>query len=314
MNYDKVFKNVQNLHRINFNQIIKVNNYDDNFSLTEDYYNFNKYVGNGEYQNGSFKYGITGCCTKCDSNAILDKNEKWNKKDKIDYDNYYKDYRLKYVSHGSHTLDFLNAANLDKIDIQDLFKNESWIDIPVLFLMENPSIDYEIYNECENGKSPTNTWYWIHRKLQKPSNVNLDEYLKQGKYGEMVYSLICKYKLANAYLTNVIKCGLNGYKNGKDDYLGTVWYKDECKSKCLNEIFSKEITILTEGYDQLKIFAFGSNTYWLTKNFLQNKNFGVKIQLVQLPHPSSRLKNLYRSYTIKGIVEDMLDNNKLYEL
>lgn len=276
MNYNLILKNSKELHEINFNQIIKVNNYNDDFSLTEDYYNFNKYVGNGEYKNGSFKYEITGCCTKCDPNAILDKNEKWNKKDKTEYDNYYKDYRLKYVSHGSHTLDFLNAANLNKKEIKHLFENKCWIDTPVLFLMENPSINYEIYEECANGKFPTKTWYWIHRKMQKPSDINTDEYLKQGKYGEMVYSLICKYKLANAYLTNVIKCGLNGHKNGKDDYLGTVWYKDECKNKCLNEIFSKEIETLIEGYDQLKIFAFGSNAYWLAKIFSKIKILELK--------------------------------------
>lgn len=319
MGYDTVFKNNKDLHRFTFNNVVKVNGFNDEFSLTPNFYAFEDYIGKGEYHNGRFKNGVSSCCTLCNSDAVLPKEDNWNKNDKENYDKYYKDYRLKYVSHGSHTIDFLNAAGMNNSEISKLFINDLWDETPVLFLMENPSIDYEIYCPCSNGKSPTNTWYWIHREKPNPKSIIIDDYLKQGIYGDMVYAIICKYKLANAYLTNAIKCGLNGFKNGKDDYVGSSWYSEECKNTCLKSVLSKEIDILTNGYNRLKVFAFGSNAYWLAKKCFEKgmfeyKDKNIQIQLVQLPHPSSRIKNLYRGYAIKGIVSDIMCNNEQYKL
>lgn len=310
MNFDKVYENVRNLHKINFTEILSISDYDDDFSLSDKYYDFTE-DGN-KYKNGRFKSEIKSCCHKCDScNSIRDDVSK------LDFEKY-KNFRLENVSHGSHTIDYLHAAGFDETHIISMFREDDWIDTPVLFLMENPSIDYEIYEKVE-GKYPAKTWYWIHRKLNKPDYMihNLDNYLVQGKYGEMVYALICKYKLANAYLTNVIKCGMNNkndpnFKN--EGYLSTWWYKDECKRTCINEILSKEIKMLRDGYSQMKVFAFGSNAYWLAKDYFQNSSSktleNLDIQLVQLPHPSSRLSNNYRKYVVDGILKDVIYNHK----
>lgn len=301
--YQKVRENVEKLHKLNFTEIIKINDYNDNFDLNESYYDFNA---------GKFRSGVDSCCDTCVC-GVLEKEDTWKKSDKDLYDKYYKDYKLKYVSHGSHSYDFLNAAG---VDIEKCCGD--WNDSPVLFLMENPSLDYGFYGECSNGKHPTNTWYWIHKRLKKPSEINLDDDLKQAKYGDMVYALICEYSLSNAYVTNAIKCSLNGqYKDGKKGYLGTSWYHSDCKSNCVKNLLAKEIECLTNGYDSLKIFAFGSNAYWIVKEYLENDNSNLKeknIQLVQLPHPSSRIKNLYRRYAVKGIMKDVLDNDSTFNI
>ncbi len=314
MSYDKVFKNVQNLHKINFTKILSISNYDDNFSLSDKYYDFSE---NGKYNNGRFKGRIENCCHKCDKfNSIKENNVS-----SADFEKY-KNYKLENVSHGSHTIDYLNSSGYDTSNIDSMFEINNWNDTPVLFLMENPSIDYEIYEQVGN-KYPTKTWYWIHRRLNQPDYMiqNLDNYLIQGEYGQMVYALICKYKLANAYLTNIIKCGMNNKNDPNfksEGYLGTWWYKDECKRTCINEILNKEIQMLCNGYNRIKVFAFGSNAYWLAKDYFQNSSSKIlenlDIQLVQLPHPSSRLSNNYRKYVVKGIVEDVLKNDQQFVL
>lgn len=318
MSYEQIFENVKELHKINFNEIISVKNYSDSFSPVNTGYH-------------DYKFELLGCCHKCEeatcNGVSSDSKEREN------------GYKLQNVSHGSHTIDFLKASGMDDNRIDDLFKNnssnkEEWDDTPVLFLMENPSIDYDnmyVPCNCDNfEKRPTNTWYWIHNKKNPPKDIVLDDYLRQGQYGDMVYALICHYHLANAYLTNVIKCGMNKteIKNGKsiEKYLGTNEYDDDCKRKCMTQILLNEIATLTNGYYKLKIFAFGGNAYWLSKELFQNINSldninidverlkKLKIQIVQLPHPSSRLSNSYRKYIVKGIMNDMLRSSDEFAL
>ncbi|MBP0990183.1 MAG: hypothetical protein J5874_03280 [Oscillospiraceae bacterium] len=311
-----IFSNVKALHRLNFTEIIKIQDFDNDFALNEEYYDFDNYISPGTNKNGRFKSVVESCCDIC-RKGVLEKEDSWTRSDKDAYDRYYKDFKLKYVSHGSHSVDFLNAAGVNIVE-----ECADWNDVPVLFLLENPSLNYEIYQECPNGKYPTNTWYWIHRRLEKPSNVHLDDYLVQGFYGRMVYALICEYCLLNAYMTNVVKCGLSGeYKDGKESYLGTSWYDRTCIKSCFENVLLKEIKCLTKGFDRLKIVAFGSNAYKLIENCLTERASDrssiineIKVQLVQLPHPSSRIKTLYRRYAVKGIMNDLLYNDSSFFL
>ena len=263
---------------------------------------------------------MISCCHRCEENncntVIVDGNS--NSKEYK-----YQSYKLENVSHGSHTIDFLNASGLTENDIIQKFKT-GWDDTPVLFLMENPSVNYHnMYHIC-NDKYPTNAWYWIYGKKELLDNNDLDDYLKQGWYGDMVYALLNYYKLSNAYLTNIIKCGMNNkgsfeneeeaYKNEK--YLGTKLYKEQCKKTCMTNILANEIKCLTNNSNKLKVIAFGKNSYSLAKEFFQYNDdetvSKLNIQLVQLPHPSSRLSNIYRKYIVKGIMKDLLSDDKKF--
>lgn len=318
MDYNKVFENVKELHKFNFTEVIKHKGYsekDEPYSILN---------ASDRPEEGNYSFDILDCCHECEyyksDNEINKPDENKLKKEKKTEE--YKDYKLCYVSHGSHSIDFLRASGLNDNKITEEFENNNWNDTPVLFLMENPSKDDEnnpFYKKVgvENSKYPTNTWYWIHNKKRPIIDMQSDfeSYLKQGYYGEMVYALVCKYKLANAYLTNVIKCGMNKRTTKKDGsfedgYIGTWWYHDDCKRTCINSILNQEIVKLTKGYDKLVVFAFGNNAYWLANDYFRTHDLDVTVRLFKLPHPAGRLSNDYRRYVLKGIISDALDDNK----
>lgn len=309
MDFKQLLDNVKQIHRINFQDIITIDGYDENFAFNDKYY---------DIENQRFRNQVISCCHRCETNNCNTVIEDGNSNSK-EYK--YQSYKLENVSHGSHTIDFLNASGLIENDIIQEFKT-GWNDTPVLFLMENPSVNYhDMYHFC-NDKYPTNAWYWIYGKKELLDNNYLDDYLKQGWYGDMVYALLKHYRLSNAYLTNIIKCGMNNkssfeneeeaYKNEK--YLGTEFYNDQCKKICITNILANEIKCLTNNSNKLKVIAFGKNSYSLAKEFFQyggDKTISkLNIQLVQLPHPSSRLSNNYRKYIVKGFMEDLLSDDK----
>ena len=68
--------------------------------------------------------------------------------------------------------------------------------------------------------------------------------------------------------------------------------------------------------NKLKVIAFGGNSYSIAKEFFQYSDdetiSELNIQLVQLPHPSSILSNNYRKYIVKGIMVDLLSDDKKF--
>ena len=326
MDYNGVFENANRLHDINFNTkdgIIRIGNYKENremFSI----FNNRVFDLNGKNNSRTFKE-LVGCCHLCENNEYNTPDPDKLKIEKKTDD--YNGYKLCYVSHGTHSIDYLHAAGMSDKDIMKEFKTNEWNTKPVLFLMENPSKDYDnMYKKTQDEhyiKYPINTWYWIHREQNSLEYMKMhaDDYLKQGKYGEMVYALITNNKLANAYLTNIVKCGMNKRwkdDNGEfqDDYLGTYWYQTKCKKLCGETNLAKEVSALVKGKDELIVFAFGNNAYYFAKDFLQNCNNKVirnikNKQLVLLPHPSNRTNNQFRKVILKSYVNDVLFNSSI---
>lgn len=114
-------------------------------------------------------------------------------------------YKLTNISHGTHSSDFFRAINMGQ-DTSD------WHHEPIIFIYESPSLDYGIYKEVPyNGyeKRPSKDWYWIDRD---PNFVTYPDLFKGGEYGGFVLSAITTFKLANVYITNLVKCGLNNKK------------------------------------------------------------------------------------------------------
>ncbi len=291
--YEQILNNVKKLHKINFNQIIKHNNFNESFSY--------KNVFNIEENRFKSAYDIVDYCDNC-KNCNTPKNEDL-------------DYKLCNISHGSHTIDFLEAFGID--DIKSEFINNNWNTQPVLFLMETPSKDYKIYDYIKTdiehtGKKPAHNWYWIHEdwtNLFKENKFNDSRYYGLKSYGKMVASLIYQYKLANAYLTNIVKCGMNSfYFNGKETpkekFLNLYDYKEKCIEICINSILVKEIEALRNNR-KLIIFAFGNRTYQTVRKYFNDNN---KYEIVKMPHPADyHISNDYRKYILKGIVEEILE-------
>lgn len=75
-------------------------------------------------------------------------------------------------------------------------------------------------------------------KKELLDNNDLDDYLKQGWYGDMVYALLNYYKLSNAYLTNIIKCGMNNkgsFENEEEAYkMKSIWELNCTKNNAKN--------------------------------------------------------------------------------
>lgn len=304
---------VKALHKVNFDRetgIIKHNNF-----LIDDF-SFNKsYDGNkGKFEEDD----IIGYCDECKNFNKPDSN-KLSEEEKTTKGN----CKLCNISHGSHTFDFLEALNMKPED--ELIKG--WSEKPVLFLMENPSKDYKIYDYVNNdydGKRPAKQWYWIHNYYDeeyKRKITETDDFLVMSRYGEMVASLIYKFKLGNAYLTNIVKCGMSDtkYIDGSEKieentFLGTYFYQTECIKKCVKKKLTSEISALCMNRKELIVFAFGDDVYWYVKDYFQNceefKNLKIAVRLYQLPHPAGRMKNEYRPYVLRGIVDDALSSNK----
>ena len=258
------------------------------------------YSGQGWNTREEFIECNKGCCTLCEgAKCASPLDEKQNPE--------HNGFRLYYVSHGAHTLDFCEAM---KIDMGD-----DWNDQPVLFLFENPSIQYdELYGEKVEGeydKRPAKKWYWLHDGYKNGVCLDYPKYYRQGCYAELVASLIKTFRLRNSYMTNFVKCAMND-ADGKN-YLGTAYYNPECIENCFNHVLLEEIKMLTDDFRQkLIVFAFSQRVYGLAQDYLGKVDaLRDKYSLCLMPHPASRLANDYRKYVIFGKVYKTLNNNDI---
>lgn len=222
----------------------------------------------GDYRENGYRHAaVQSYCTLCDEKGINTCSDS--------------QYKLCNISHGSHTKDFLSAGRID-----DLL---NWNSAGVMFVMEGPSKDYGIYETREIEKEgvcykkrPSKLWYWIHQDMEITGYPNR---FRGGEYGEFVASAIVTFRLANAYMTNLVKCGLN---NPQDDtYKGIGWYHSECIKCCYENYLKEEISIVQPKV----IFTFGTKVY----NFVSELT-GGSVKIVGLPHPAGQRRGFKNEY------------------
>ena len=223
-------------------------------------------------------------------------------------------YRFTNVSHGTHTCDFLQAHGLD------VSATEGWCTKPVMFVMENPSNSASNdYADLGLEKQPTQSWYWLSSQCGNNGEYQYPNYLTMGEYGNMVYSLMNTFKIANGYLTNMVKCGVgHDYtdKKGKSayNYTTTDKYNENIVQNCIKEKLYKEINALRrdeEKEENVVIFAFSERVYEKLHKYLKPLDKNVEIYL--LPHPANRLANDYRKYVLFGKVMRGLLQQHFYD-
>lgn len=266
---------IKELNRINFNDVLILDTDVDN-------YNFNEYLKND-------RHNIKGFCTRCEQKGcnICPTDAS---------------FRLQNISHGATSADVIMSTGIEDLD------TSSWHNEGVLFLMEGPSVDsWGFYEENEiNGikKKPTKEWYWIHEK--QPKFIYPLQF-RGGRYGALFNSIIFTFKLKNAYLTNLVKCGLN---NDLNNYKGIREYPTECLSTCVENVLIKEM----EALNPKVVFCFGSNV----ENYLWDLYpTDYPFQVIGLPHPAGQRRGFkdeyYRHLYFTKIVEGLY-NSKIIDI
>ncbi|RMG40628.1 MAG: hypothetical protein D6732_03140 [Methanobacteriota archaeon] len=254
---------MKELRQLNFDKLISVGVPDVSA------YTYDEYRRNG-YEHRP----ITGYCLSCEKkgcNIAKDDNT----------------FKLTNISHGSHSSDFFRSLATK----QD---TTNWHQQPIMFVYETPSLDYGIYQELAYNnykKRPSKDWYWIHDDQEA---VSYPERFRGGEYGGFVLSAIQTFKLANVYMTNLVKCGLN---NDEGKFKGLGSFRDETIKNCYKEFLKEEIEILKPKV----IFAFGSAVEDWVKWFVKDTYY-----VQQLPHPAGRRRGFrdehYKAIYFWGIV------------
>lgn len=260
------------LKSLNFNDLLLLN---DNINV--DNYNFEEYLKNE-------KHPVKGYCTRCEAKGCntCPSNDS---------------FRLTNISHGASTDDLLSATDTTDNDFSD------WHIEGVLFLMEGPSVDgWGLYEEVEyNGfkKRPAQLWYWLHEKHKA---LNYPSEFRGARYGTLFNSIVFTFKLRNAYLTNLVKCGLN---NIDGNFEGFQKYNPETIRTCYENFLTKEI----EAINPKVIFCFGSNVYKYLYQQYSNEKFPWVV--ICLPHPArgrsgftdELFRHSYYSMVLEGLYE-----------
>lgn len=284
----------KNLHKINFNStngIVRPQKAQKN----AEEYNFGKLIrptrpdGYKDWVKCCHDYPEGKCyCTECESVKNLVQE---GIKERCQFTS---------ITHGSHTLDFLDAH-----DVKHDYVN-GWSDKPVLFVFENPGpLDANYGDDGFNkptklpedgGRLPCNWWYFINGQDScKNEDFIYPNWFVQKEYGWMIYSVIRTFNIANAYVTNMVKCGIGNLNS----YLTTDKYNPDIVKKCIETHLQREINALRGGDSdkQVTIFAFGQNVYDKLDQF---KWILGKCDIHILPHPANRLANDYRKYVLFG--------------
>lgn len=226
-------------------------------------------------------------------------------------------YQFTSITHGTHTLDFLDAhfPNGNRPGLSD------WPQKPVLFVFENPgSVNSGNYGDGVNSPAelptkeerlPCKWWYWINGQddgAYKDEDFIYPKWFVQKEYGWMIYSVIRTFKMANAYVTNMVKCGIGNLK----EYLTTDKYNHKIVKQCIGTHLKHEINALRgENKEQIvTVFAFGQNVY---DELEQCKDELGNCEIYILPHPANRLANDYRKYVLFGKILRGLLKTKFYE-
>ena len=294
---EKLEEIVRELHKINFGDEgligFNTNCFDD--------YNFDC-LKSGKHFEKTDEHNFSVCmnenCKKCERSLAVSKNESGEQT-----------LEFTSVTHGAHTFDFLDAHKQSHDTV------ENWSQNPVLFVMENPALPDDHYVDSEHGRKVSEWWYWVNGQYNEPnSSFVYPKYFAQKGYGWMIYSAIRTFQMANAYVTNMVKCGMTNCCE-KKNYLTTDEYPGGITVNCVDNFLKRELDCLRDENKTQKVivFAFGERSYAFLKEKWQKELKDKTISLYLLPHPANRLANDYRKYVLFGKILRALIQNDFYK-
>lgn len=191
------------------------------------------------------------------------------------------------MSHGCDTYDF-------EMLLGALPNTQRIIDIPILFLLENPGGDYANGNpvlyQGYKKQPPVNHYYWTPEGITSwPSNANSLKNL----YGNYFAYLMNKHSLNNIYITNVIKCNIITAKK-------TQYDKQKSIEHCVNKWLKREIELFLPKI----VFCFGRTSEEKFKYYSKKYNWN-NIKTLYLYHPSA----IYLAQRYHKTKQQMIDEN-----
>lgn len=234
---------------------------------------FGKLIQYADPQNQSYTYNDemeryirsdtpTAVCQECEDNSANKSSDG--------------EFSLQIVSHGIHSLDLFK--------IQKFNDYSDYRDDAVMLVMESPANNLDAcYQKEFDGKHPAKVWWWADGESTAKPTV-YPKAFSSKKYGEFFNSFVHTFKLKNAYMTNLVKCGM--LNSDHDKYANLDKFPAKCKNNCFDNIFLEEV----ERLKPKVIFTLSSKVY----NYLNGgkviekieKKLGTKPYIVALPHPA----------------------------
>lgn len=286
----------ENINKLRFDKLIKYDNpLNQSYGLVEKEYLTRK--SEKAYGRSALPTAVCNLCEENLANKSAD-NE----------------FLLQIVSHGIHSLDLFKIQNFTNYSV--------YRDDGVMLVMESPSNNLDAcYLNNFDGKHPAKVWWWIDGENTNNPKTYPDDFSSK-KYGEFFNSFVHTFKLRNAYMTNLIKCGM--LKNSDSNTYGNFnKFPGKCINICFENIFLNEVKIVKPKV----IFTLSSkvNTYLTEKKSLKRieKEIGFKPLIVSLPHPARCRQGFSNEYyrtlwycrTLEGLIKSSIirDKNEQYK-
>ncbi|HZK62000.1 MAG TPA: uracil-DNA glycosylase family protein [Anaerovoracaceae bacterium] len=209
---------------------------------------------------------VNGFCTSCE--------DSYGKQNPV----------LNHILFGSTTQDYIEFLKQDNID------TSNWDETPVMFVFENPGEcgkdDFKPSVSEGTTKQIISTWPyigWESKGKFTKQDFALKDNMKMKMYGELICAAILHYELKNAYVTNLVKCGVEGGSN-------LSVYTKKVIDNCVENIFKQEFNAINPKV----IFAFSKKVEKkLRQAFPDFKN------IIYLPHPAARIATEKREELLK---------------
>lgn len=196
----------------------------------------------------------TGFCVECEKTGVLDQAKG----------------RLTLMSHACDTSDF-------EAIIGERLSPLLPVDVPVMFLLEDPGGDYGLGENIEfsgvTKKPPVKHYYFSTGLSSWPESIDS---LDGNFYGSYFAYIMKRHSLADVYITNIVKCKREGVEN-----------PHIIEDMCVKSFLAREI----KEFSPVSVFCFGTKVFHGLRGRFPDQ------RCVCLYHPSF-IQN--RSYT-KGL-------------
>lgn len=203
-------------------------------------------------------------------------------------------YGERIMSHGAHSQDFLDA-----LKIKDE-QTSNWRNDAVMFVFQDPSENDLHKNKSYEQKCQPDGWYWVWNEYKRYEDYNISDEtdptndnhilncfdklfrnLRRPKdnYNALLFSVICLFKLKNAYVTNLVKCAKRNPTKEAMEYT-------ELADICWNKFFDEELKIVQPKV----VFAFGGPAYDEIKKRIDvsdESKSRPSFSLIKLRHPAN---------------------------